>query len=135
MSHKPSQKGENHTKSQAQNTKPITKIKKENAKYTLAQKIVGKACGMDGILPNNYCEPFNFGPDFCSNKTVGDVVDNVLRYWPGDWETMEKTATREMVPKGQGPRALALRPWTWPIALGPIMGPYKGLWALGPMGP
>ena len=25
--------------------------------YTLAQKMVGKACGVDGILPNNYCEP------------------------------------------------------------------------------
>ena len=25
--------------------------------YTLAQKMVGKACGVEGILPNNYCEP------------------------------------------------------------------------------
>ena len=32
-------------------------IKKENPKYTLAQKIVGKACNVDGILPYNYCEP------------------------------------------------------------------------------
>ena len=34
---------------------PISK--KENPKYTLAQKMVGKACGVEGILPNNYCEP------------------------------------------------------------------------------
>lgn len=25
--------------------------------YTLAQKIVGKACGVEGILPHTYCEP------------------------------------------------------------------------------
>ncbi len=25
--------------------------------YTLAQKIVGKACGMDGVRPGTYCEP------------------------------------------------------------------------------
>ncbi|MFK7891441.1 MAG: bifunctional aconitate hydratase 2/2-methylisocitrate dehydratase, partial [Granulosicoccus sp.] len=25
--------------------------------YTLAQKIVGKACGVDGVRPNQYCEP------------------------------------------------------------------------------
>lgn len=25
--------------------------------FTLAQKMVGKACGVDGVLPNSYCEP------------------------------------------------------------------------------
>lgn len=28
-----------------------------NAGYTLAQKMVGKACGVDGIRPGTYCEP------------------------------------------------------------------------------
>ncbi|HAO38120.1 MAG TPA: bifunctional aconitate hydratase 2/2-methylisocitrate dehydratase [Gammaproteobacteria bacterium] len=28
-----------------------------NAGYTLAQKIVGKACGVEGIRPGTYCEP------------------------------------------------------------------------------
>ncbi|MDG2396020.1 bifunctional aconitate hydratase 2/2-methylisocitrate dehydratase [Candidatus Thioglobus sp.] len=28
-----------------------------NVGYTLAQKIVGKACGVDGIRPGTYCEP------------------------------------------------------------------------------
>ena len=32
-------------------------IKKDNASYTLAQKMVGYACGENGILPGNYCEP------------------------------------------------------------------------------
>lgn len=28
-----------------------------NKGYTLAQKIVGKACGLDGVRPDQYCEP------------------------------------------------------------------------------
>lgn len=36
----------------------IKNEKKENAKgYTLAQKIVGQACGVDGVRPGVYCEP------------------------------------------------------------------------------
>ena len=30
---------------------------KNNSGYTLAQKIVGKACGVQGISPGSYCEP------------------------------------------------------------------------------
>jgi aconitate hydratase 2/2-methylisocitrate dehydratase len=32
---------------------PATKVKG----YTLAQKLVGKACGVDGVVPDAYCEP------------------------------------------------------------------------------
>ncbi|WXU00451.1 MAG: Aconitate hydratase B [Catillopecten margaritatus gill symbiont] len=32
-------------------------INVNDAGYTLAQKIVGKACGVDGIRPGTYCEP------------------------------------------------------------------------------
>jgi aconitate hydratase 2/2-methylisocitrate dehydratase len=32
-------------------------VKDKNQKYTLAQKMVGKACGVDGVLPGSYCEP------------------------------------------------------------------------------
>ncbi|BAS68404.1 bifunctional aconitate hydratase 2/2-methylisocitrate dehydratase [Bathymodiolus septemdierum thioautotrophic gill symbiont] len=32
-------------------------IGSNHAGYTLAQKIVGKACGVDGIRPGTYCEP------------------------------------------------------------------------------
>ena len=31
--------------------------KTSNKGYTLAQKIVGRACGVDGVLPGTYCEP------------------------------------------------------------------------------
>ena len=33
------------------------KADESNEGYTLAQKIVGKACGVDGIRPGTYCEP------------------------------------------------------------------------------
>ena len=33
------------------------KADESNDGYTLAQKIVGKACGVDGIRPGTYCEP------------------------------------------------------------------------------
>jgi aconitate hydratase 2/2-methylisocitrate dehydratase len=32
-------------------------IESSNKGYTLAQKIVGKACGVEGVRPNTYCEP------------------------------------------------------------------------------
>ncbi|QKQ24483.1 bifunctional aconitate hydratase 2/2-methylisocitrate dehydratase [Candidatus Ruthia endofausta] len=32
-------------------------VSQSNTGYTLAQKIVGKACGVDGIRPGTYCEP------------------------------------------------------------------------------
>ena len=32
-------------------------LKDKNQKYTLAQKMVGKACNEEGILPGTYCEP------------------------------------------------------------------------------
>lgn len=32
-------------------------IPKEGQGYTLAQKIVGQACGEEGVLPGSYCEP------------------------------------------------------------------------------
>ena len=30
---------------------------KSNKGYTLAQKMVGRACGVEGIRPGTYCEP------------------------------------------------------------------------------
>jgi len=36
---------------------PVNPVPAENQAYTLAQKIVGKACGLPGILPGTACEP------------------------------------------------------------------------------
>ncbi len=35
----------------------LVDVSQSNTGYTLAQKIVGKACGVDGIRPGTYCEP------------------------------------------------------------------------------
>ena len=32
-----------------------------------------------------YRSAFNFGPDLTSNRTVADLVREVLRHWPGEW--------------------------------------------------
>ncbi|MDD2827939.1 MAG: bifunctional aconitate hydratase 2/2-methylisocitrate dehydratase [Sulfurospirillaceae bacterium] len=37
--------------------KPQQPAMKKNVGYTLAQKMVGKACGVEGVLPNMYVEP------------------------------------------------------------------------------
>ena len=34
---------------------------------------------------NPYANAFNFGPNICSNKSVKDLVEEVLSIWPGDW--------------------------------------------------
>ncbi|MDQ7091501.1 MAG: bifunctional aconitate hydratase 2/2-methylisocitrate dehydratase [Methylococcales bacterium] len=34
-----------------------TTVDSKGKGFTLAQKIVGKACGVDGVSPNSYCEP------------------------------------------------------------------------------
>lgn len=44
-------------------TRPINPMPKANQAYTLAQKMVGKACGLEGVLPGTACEPLM--------KTVG----------------------------------------------------------------
>ena len=37
--------------------------------------------------PNNYlASSFNFGPDSTRNKSVKDLVEEVLKYWPGSWD-------------------------------------------------
>ena len=34
-------------------------------------------------------EEFNFGPNICSNKTVLDLVQEVLKHWPGEWQSVK----------------------------------------------
>lgn len=32
------------------------------------------------------CGPFNFGPALSSNRTVAELVQEILKHWPGRWE-------------------------------------------------
>lgn len=36
------------------------------------------------------CTPFNFGPTLTSNKSVLDLVSEILKHWPGDWQDMSE---------------------------------------------
>jgi aconitate hydratase 2 / 2-methylisocitrate dehydratase len=45
--------------------------------YTLAQKMVGKACGLDGVLPGTYCEPRM--TTVGSQDTTGPMTRDELR--------------------------------------------------------
>ena len=38
-------------------TKPVNPVPKADQGYSLAQKMVGRACGVDGVLPGTACEP------------------------------------------------------------------------------
>jgi len=37
-----------------------------------------------------YAQAFNFGPDPEANRSVGDLVEEVLRHWPGKWEQVSQ---------------------------------------------
>ncbi|MEI6072789.1 MAG: CDP-glucose 4,6-dehydratase [Verrucomicrobiae bacterium] len=32
------------------------------------------------------CSAFNFGPTLASNRTVADLVQEILKHWPGEWQ-------------------------------------------------
>ena len=51
--------------------------KNEDQKYTLAQKMVGKACGESGILPGTYCEPIVTSVG--SQDTTGPMTRDELK--------------------------------------------------------
>ena len=54
----------------------ITKKEKQQ-KYTLAQKMVGRACNQDGILPGTYCEPIVTSVG--SQDTTGPMTRDELK--------------------------------------------------------
>ena len=41
-----------------------------------------------------FASAFNFGPRHESNRTVGELVDQVLLHWPGKWRHAEDSGTR-----------------------------------------
>ena len=40
------------------------------------------------------CSPFNFGPHLTSNKTVEELVEEILEHWPGGWTDLTKPDAR-----------------------------------------
>lgn len=45
--------------------------------YTLAQKMVGKACGMEGVRPGMYCEPIT--STVGSQDTTGPMTRDMIK--------------------------------------------------------
>jgi len=50
----------------------------------LAEKMY--AHGESKSEKNPFADAFNFGPSITSNRTVKDLVEEILKYWPGNWE-------------------------------------------------
>ena len=57
--------------------KSVSPKKEKNQSYTLAQKMVGKACNEDGILPGTYCEPIVTSVG--SQDTTGPMTRDELK--------------------------------------------------------
>jgi CDP-glucose 4,6-dehydratase len=51
----------------------------------LASRIDEARIAGDKPALERLCSGFNFGPLLTSNRSVGDLVGEVLRHWPGDW--------------------------------------------------
>lgn len=57
-----------------------------------------RSASLDSRAPNleDLCGAFNFGPAVTSNRSVGELVDEVIRHWPGRWEDKtDSTAVHE----------------------------------------
>jgi CDP-glucose 4,6-dehydratase len=54
---------------------------------TVAAALSRMGCGESTGWPGlpDVCSAFNFGPNLTSNRTVADLVHQILEHWPGDW--------------------------------------------------
>ncbi len=50
-----------------------------------AQMKMAKDAG-DSARMAALCSGFNFGPGLDSNRSVGELVQEILRHWPGTWQ-------------------------------------------------
>jgi len=74
---------------------------------------------------------FNFGPELEANRRVGDVVEEVLRHWPGRWTRPEtRSALHEarllMLDTTKAKQVLHWRPgWNFEAAIGRTVNWYQ----------
>ncbi len=52
---------------------------------SLGQQMAEALGARDASALDRLCAPFNFGPNLPSNRTVAELVEEVLRHWPGKW--------------------------------------------------
>lgn len=48
-------------------------------------RLAAKLDSLDQDKSQAYCSAFNFGPECDANRTVAEVVQQVLVHWPGEW--------------------------------------------------
>ena len=79
------------------------------------------------------CSAFNFGPDPKSNRAVHEVVDEVLKHWPGEWiDKTEPNAPHEAgllsLKIEKAARALGWRPvWDFETAIAKTVTWYRAV--------
>ena len=62
----------------------------------LGAEISGALARSQGERLHELCTSFNFGPPIASNRTVEELVQEILKHWPGTWEEhTERHARKE----------------------------------------
>ncbi len=78
------------------------------------------------------CSPFNFGPRLASNRTVKELVEELLKHWSGDWEDLTETDAKHEASKlnltiDKAYHTLGWQPqWTFEQTIEQIVEWYKG---------
>jgi CDP-glucose 4,6-dehydratase len=60
----------------------------------LGAEISGALAHSQGARLRELCTAFNFGPPSTSNKTVEELVQEILKHWSGEWEALGELNTR-----------------------------------------
>ncbi len=66
-------------------TRPWQHVLEPLSGYLQLAATLAQGSGMP-LPPETYQSGFNFGPALSSNKTVADLVLEILKHWPGTWE-------------------------------------------------
>jgi CDP-glucose 4,6-dehydratase len=71
-------------------TRPWQHVLEPLSGYLLLASEIYKALHSNNTIDANrleiLCTPFNFGPTLASNRTVMDLVNEIFKYWHGDFE-------------------------------------------------
>lgn len=71
-------------------TRPWQHVLEPLGGYLLLAAELWRGLNGQGKLQSNFkytelCTAFNFGPNLQSNRPVGQLVEEVLKHWPGEW--------------------------------------------------
>lgn len=66
-------------------TRPFQHVLEPLSGYLLLGAVLSQP-SLAAYDPGLYTSAFNFGPGLPSNRTVAELVDEVLKHWPGGWE-------------------------------------------------